>query len=138
MITPVQANIYKRTFAVIFDHLLITSILLVIYFKIISPNSARVSLDNNIFFLFTGFMFFYFIFFEAFFGWTIGKKIFKLQVVNTRGNKPSWSSVIVRNLFRPLDFTGFYLLGLIFVTYTANSQRIGDLLAHTMVVESLD
>ncbi len=138
MITPIPANIYKRIFAVIFDHLLINSLLLAVYLRFINSKPSSVTLDTNIFLLFLAIIFFYFVFFEGLFGWTIGKKIFKLQVINQKGYRANISSIFLRNLLRPLDFTGLYLLGFIIVTYTQNSQRLGDLLAKTMVVESLD
>lgn len=134
----ISANIYKRIFAVIFDHLLINAALLAIYLKLFSFPSEDIKLENNTLIIFILITFAYFIVFESLFGWTLGKKIFKLTLVSEKGNRPSISSVIIRNLLRPIDFTAFYLLGFIFVTYTKNSQRVGDLLAKTVVVESLD
>lgn len=136
--TLINANIYKRIFAIIFDHLLINATLLAIYLKFISHSSSEIKLENNIFIIFVLITFAYFMFFEGLFGWTPGKKIFKLVVVSSNGHRPSISSIIIRNLLRPLDFTAFYLLGFIFITYTKNSQRVGDILAKTVVVESLD
>ena len=138
MITPISANIYKRIFAIIFDHLFINATLLAIYLKFFSRQTGPIQLDTNVFIIFIVITFVYFIFFEGLFGWTPGKKIFKLQVVSKNGHRASISSIILRNLLRPLDFTGCYLLGFIFVTYTQYSQRVGDLLARTVVVESLD
>ncbi|MDH6354017.1 putative RDD family membrane protein YckC [Dysgonomonas sp. PH5-45] len=68
-------------------------------------------------------------------GQTPGKKIMSIRVVNVDGTKPSLSSFLVRWLFRLVDFAITYnLLAFIMILSTKNSQRLGDYLAGTTVV----
>lgn len=68
-------------------------------------------------------------------GQSIGKKIMKIKVVNLDGTKPSIGGYLIRWLFRPIDFAVTnYMLSLIMVLTTKNSQRLGDYLANTTVI----
>lgn len=69
-------------------------------------------------------------------GQSPGKMIMRIKVVNVDGTTPSISSFLIRWLFRLVDFTlteGF--LGVIMVAVTKKSQRLGDLLAGTTVID---
>lgn len=65
-------------------------------------------------------------------GRSFGKAIFGLQVVGTNGEPAPVASILLRNLLRPIDLvTGWLLL------VTPLRQRLGDLIAHTVVVRRL-
>ncbi|MDR2950989.1 MAG: RDD family protein [Prevotella sp.] len=69
-------------------------------------------------------------------GQSIGKMIVKIRVVNVDGTAPSSSSFLLRWLFRLVDFTmteGF--LAIIMIAVTKKSQRLGDYLAGTTVID---
>jgi uncharacterized RDD family membrane protein YckC len=69
-------------------------------------------------------------------GQSPGKMILKIRVVNVDGTTPSSSSYLIRWLFRLVDFSmteGF--LAIIMVAITRKSQRLGDLLAGTTVID---
>lgn len=70
-------------------------------------------------------------------GQTLGKKIMKIKVVNLNGNSLSLSSIILRWLFRSIDFFPLFygLVGLISIAASKNSQRLGDLVAGTGVIK---
>lgn len=69
-------------------------------------------------------------------GQSPGKMIMKIRVVNVDGTAPTSSSFLIRWLFRLVDFSmteGF--LAVIMVAVTKKSQRLGDLLAGTTVID---
>jgi len=79
----------------------------------------------------------YFVFFEAKSGQTPGKKMLDMKVVNTDGSSIGYKESIVRNLLRIIDaLIVFYMIGIAAVFITDKSQRIGDLAAGTVVVET--
>lgn len=68
-------------------------------------------------------------------GATPGKRWMKLRVVNSYGAPIGWTAAILRNLLRAVDMLPFaYLTGLISCMATKRFQRLGDLVAGTMVV----
>ena len=70
-------------------------------------------------------------------GQTIGKAIFGIKVLNSDGSKLDIASSIVRHLFDFIDFLPFGgLVGLATATSNKNAQRVGDLVAKTIVVEA--
>lgn len=74
---------------------------------------------------------------EASLGWTLGKRIIGLRVVELDGRRVGFRGALLRNLVRPLD-SGFLLgafVGMSVIMATRRRQRLGDLLAKTMVVE---
>lgn len=68
-------------------------------------------------------------------GQTVGKKLFGLRVIQESGVRLSWLQAILRNLTRPVDrLPAFYLVGGLSALFTPSQQRLGDLLAGTVVV----
>ncbi len=69
-------------------------------------------------------------------GQTLGKRIFKLQVMDIQGLSLQLHQVIIRNLLRFLDKlpSVFYMVGGISCLVSRYSQRIGDVAANTIVV----
>jgi uncharacterized RDD family membrane protein YckC len=65
-------------------------------------------------------------------GQSIGKMMFGLRVTTTDGKAPSAASIIVRNILRIVDVSLIVSVVLIFLT--PRRQRIGDLVAGTIVV----
>lgn len=63
-------------------------------------------------------------------GSTPGKALFKRQVVLDNGEPPDGTASLLRNLFRPLD----YVLGYPLMALTRHKQRLGDLVADTLVI----
>jgi uncharacterized RDD family membrane protein YckC len=79
----------------------------------------------------------YFAFFEwAWSGQTPGKRWLKLRVLREDGRPITFWEAAVRNLLRTFDMmpAPFYSIGLISVFSTARDQRIGDMVAGTVVV----
>lgn len=69
-------------------------------------------------------------------GQTPGKRVFSLRVMDANGLKLKASQIAVRNLLRSLDSLPFlYLVGGIAALLSPRQQRLGDLVATTIVVE---
>ncbi|HEX7334703.1 MAG TPA: RDD family protein [Pyrinomonadaceae bacterium] len=86
-----------------------------------------------VFLIFAG----YFAFFEWIWnGQTPGKRWLKLRVIREDGRPITFWEAAVRNLLRSLDMMPlpFYSIGLISVFSTNRDQRIGDMVAGTVVV----
>ena len=79
----------------------------------------------------------YFAFFEwAWSGQTPGKRWMKLRVIREDGRPVTFWEACVRNLLRSFDMqpAPFYSIGLISVFATSRDQRVGDMVAGTVVV----
>ena len=77
----------------------------------------------------------YFVVLEARTGRSVGKRAVGLRVVTASGRPIGFRAAALRNLLRAADAlpTG-YLVGLVSMAVTARFQRLGDLVAGTMVV----
>lgn len=70
-------------------------------------------------------------------GQTIGKRAFKLRVINEDGSPAQFTAVLIRNLLRLVDFIpAFYGVGVLVIVLSPKSQRLGDLAAGTYVVRA--
>lgn len=67
-------------------------------------------------------------------GFTVGKKILGLKVVQKNGRKISFLKSIIRHLVDGVDI--FIFTGYIIANNNRYHQRIGDLLANTIVVKA--
>ena len=79
----------------------------------------------------------YFAFFEWIWsGQTPGKRWLKLRVIREDGRPITFWEAVVRDLLRTLDMMPypFYSIGLISVFYTTRDQRVGDMVAGTVVI----
>lgn len=141
------ASIGNRFIACAIDHTIQIFTLIVIYtvFSIISDNADFSSRLTNapkwvialmvvlVFVLMSG----YFAIFEWIWrGQTPGKRWLKLRVIREDGRPISFFEAFVRNLVRDFDIMPFpfYSIGLISVFSTDRDQRVGDLVAGTVVV----
>jgi uncharacterized RDD family membrane protein YckC len=70
-------------------------------------------------------------------GQTIGKKLFRLRVVDVDGMRLQFNQIVVRNLLRFVDdLPVFYFVGGVTCWLNANCQRLGDIAANTIVIRS--
>jgi uncharacterized RDD family membrane protein YckC len=78
----------------------------------------------------------YFILLEAAWsGQTLGKRAMGLRVIQESGVRVGFYQSVLRNLARPVDrLPLLYLVGGVCASFTAANQRLGDLLAGTIVV----
>jgi uncharacterized RDD family membrane protein YckC len=78
----------------------------------------------------------YFALFEAFWnGKTPGKRAAKIRVIHRSGRAISFVEALARNLVRYVDFLpGFYAVGVVAIFTSKQNQRLGDMVAGTLVV----
>ena len=87
------------------------------------------------FFLYYG----YFAAFESLWGGqTPGKRVVGLRVISVTGQPITTFDALLRNLLRIVDqMPGIYAVGLLSIFFTSRNQRLGDLVAGTVVVQEL-
>lgn len=142
------APIGSRICATIIDFVLIFAISLVIGIVILLLTAPLNSVFMTISFgivmlLLTSFPFFPFVFFLYFItlegrlgkGQTFGKRFLHIKVIKDNGEIPSYFSSFIRTFTRFVDFSVLcHFIGLIVACVTERKQRVGDMLAHTLVV----
>jgi uncharacterized RDD family membrane protein YckC len=68
-------------------------------------------------------------------GQTPGKAIVNIRVIMDDGRFVTFYAVIIRNIFRIIDFLPlYYITGIILIFLTSKNQRVGDITASTIVV----
>jgi uncharacterized RDD family membrane protein YckC len=76
----------------------------------------------------------YYVVMEVQLGGTLGKMALGMKVVKEDGAKLDWGASLIRNILRIVDGFFFYLVGAIVVWTSKKRQRLGDMVAHTLVV----
>ena len=77
----------------------------------------------------------YFVVCEAYWGSSPGKMAVGLRVVTTSGRPIGWRAAALRNLLRAANLLPVaYLAGVVSMALSSRFQRLGDLVAGTMVV----
>ena len=67
-------------------------------------------------------------------GQTIGKRLFRLRVVDISGLRLQFSQIVLRNLLRLVDMVPVgYLVGGVTMLLNKNNQRLGDIAANCIV-----
>ena len=104
-----------------------------------SPNSGEWAIAIAIAIPFL-FQWGYFTLFEAFWrGQTPGKRIMRIRVIQQTGRPVGVFESLGRNLTRIIDMLPtFYIIGVIVMFLTRRQQRLGDLVAGTLVVHERD
>jgi uncharacterized RDD family membrane protein YckC len=103
-------------------------------FAIISLDFAKALLAVGMFLLSVG----YGILLEWFWrGQTLGKRLFRLRVMDAQGLQLQFGQVVLRNLLRTIDmFPVLYLLGGAVCFFSGRNQRLGDIAAGTIVIRT--
>jgi uncharacterized RDD family membrane protein YckC len=77
----------------------------------------------------------YFIVLEGYLGQTVGKMLLGIKVVREdTGEVPGIKAAIIRTVMRLIDGLFAYLVAFIAVLASQKNQRLGDMLANTLVV----
>ena len=70
-------------------------------------------------------------------GQTIGKRLFRLRVVDVEGMRLQFNQIVTRNLLRVVDALPLlYLVGGLTCWLNRNCQRLGDIAANTVVIRN--
>jgi uncharacterized RDD family membrane protein YckC len=138
------AGIGSRFVAILVDYLIWTAVfaVLAILAAIVLPALhafADVSANWAVGIIFLIVFFFqwgYFTLFEAFgSGRTPGKRVMKIHVIHRSGRAISFVESLARNLLRFVDFLpNFYVVGVVAMFLNRQNQRVGDMVAGTLVV----
>lgn len=79
----------------------------------------------------------YFVYFEVEYGQTLGKMATNVAVVTEKGRRLTYRDAAVRNVLRVVDWLpALYLAGFVAIHLTDREQRVGDLVADTVVVRT--
>jgi uncharacterized RDD family membrane protein YckC len=139
------AGLFERAVAVIVDTILliIVGAIIVVPIVLLFLLSAPVILGvfSVLELLLIGFVFLlglgYFTYFEMTSGQTIGKRLMHIRVIDpATGNPPAMEKALIRNLLRIIDGLFIYLIGLIIALTNDKKQRLGDMLAGTVVIRA--
>src|SRR5271156_5256832 len=140
------ANVGSRTLAILVDIALGGLVLFIVYtltlllaHDVANDWLTRVSsnaLKTLLILLIFGFQWCYFNLFEWIWnGQTPGKRLLHLRVIKVDGSPVSGIDVLLRNLSRPIDTLGpMGLIGLLMIFVSRRAQRLGDLMARTIVI----
>jgi uncharacterized RDD family membrane protein YckC len=96
--------------------------------------NAGVNVEGSAFWVLVMVAVAYYVLCEALAGATVGKRIVGIRVVGEDGEHVRLGAAVVRNLLRLIDCLFFYLVGAVFALTSARGQRLGDRVAHTLVV----
>ena len=144
------ANVGSRTLAILID-LGLGGLVLFIVYSIMALLARDVTTDwitqlgsnamkTLLLLLIFGFQWCYFNLFEWIWnGQTPGKRLLHLRVIKVDGTPVSWIDVLLRNLARPIDTFGpMGLIGLLMIFVSRKAQRLGDLMARTLVIHETE
>jgi uncharacterized RDD family membrane protein YckC len=77
----------------------------------------------------------YYVLMEGYLGQTVGKMLLGIKVVREgTGEVPGLQGAAIRTVLRIVDGFFFYLVAFISVLASAKNQRLGDMVANTLVV----
>ena len=81
----------------------------------------------------------YLAYFEAKYGQTVGKMLADVVVVTEDGDAIGYRESALRTILRLVDILPFfYIVGIVTIYLTGRRQRVGDLVADTVVVRAKD
>ncbi len=100
------------------------------------PEEHLWGISDPICLVFLFIIFAYLILMEAYTGWTVGKLILGLRVVDGSGGKIGLYKSVIRNLLRLVDgLPAFNILGIVLIATSQSEQRFGDRIAKTYVTK---
>ncbi len=139
---PPVADVAARVMAFVLDHLLLAPPMLLAA-EVILPDAGLFDLEDPKFrewaLVCLGISFVYYAVLEWLFGWTIGKRILGLKVTGADGRRLTLRGALLRSAVRLLDAEALpmALAGMASLLMTKRRQRLGDLVARTIVVLDL-
>ena len=131
-------SISKRSFAFLIDDLIVSLLVFVIFYDSIASSKnveEVILLVNSAFLYIISIKILYHTFFIWQYGATMGKMLFKMQVVDEKTFfKPDFSHSFLRAVIRIVSESLFYL-GFLWGVFTKTRQTWHDKLAKTLVID---
>lgn len=126
------ANVTSRITALLFDW-----VMYFIYYLLSLTVITSISRDNKVIFILIYLpIFLYHLLFEYLMdGQSPGKKLNNIKVVNLDGSRPTFVSYLLRWVFRIIDMLFFGSVALFTILINGKGQRLGDIVAGTVVVD---
>ena len=141
------ASLVQRAVAVIVDGIIVSIVggILIMILGVVGVGAGTATDSEGVFAMIMGVgslaivlvMFLYYILLEGPMGGgqTLGKKLMGIKVTTEGGSVPSYVQVTIRTVLRLIDMMPtLYILGVILVAISEKKQRLGDMLAKTVVV----
>ena len=130
------ASIIQRILASIIDQVIIAVVSFIfVALGIVSLSTA--SIGGLLGFMMLSYVLWiiYYTYFEGTSGQTIGKKVLNIRVIKADGRELGFGGAFLRTLFRVIDnLPSAYILGFVLVLVTPEKQRLGDMVAGTVVI----
>jgi len=134
-------GIWSRLAAQIVDGMvLLVLFLLVVYvtFRTVFAGVLMTPLESYFYasIIFVSIQFLYFAILEGYTGTTIGKRALKMKVAKEDGSACGMGASLIRNILRFVDAIPYplYFAGAYWVDKSPKKQRLGDRVAHTVVI----
>lgn len=131
------ATVWQRFLATVLDNIILTAVFWLIFILLvfIPLNTAIKAAIFILLFLFEDI--FYFTLLEAKYSRTIGKIALNIKVVSENNKKINFKQALIRNITKSMPFFDFIfrIIGFFLIIYTKKHQRIGDMMAKTIVVK---
>ncbi|MFP8955967.1 RDD family protein [Natrialbaceae archaeon A-CW3] len=123
----------QRLLAFVLDSIILSMIAIVVFVPFALLGDAGFFLGTMVIFAIS---IVYAFLLEGLYGYTPGKQLMGLVVVKSDGSNCTVGASVVRNLLLIIDQLPFaYLIGLALLFVTEDTQRVGDLVADTVVVK---
>ncbi|MCC7568943.1 MAG: RDD family protein [Candidatus Methanofastidiosa archaeon] len=131
------AGLVQRAVALIIDQIIIGVALVVLIFAGVLSTSMSTGAVFAIMGVQWVLWLVYFTFLEGSSGQTIGKRFMNIRVISADGSDLSYAQALVRSLLRIVDsLPTLYILGIILVIVTRERQRLGDMVAGSVVIRT--
>lgn len=135
----IKTNLKKRVYATILDYGLIflLSFAYLLFFGTGDGNGTY-TMSGIKTLLFPIVWFVYFIVIEAEYGATLGHQSFHLKVMTVNRKDIEFTHALKRHLLDPIDILFYGIPALIAILYSSSHQRLGDMWAQTIVIDTTD
>ena len=129
------ADIFQRAVATIIDQILISIVIGILFVAGVVSTGASIGAIFTVVGISYVLWIIYYTYFEGTSGQTIGKRVMNIRTISADGSQLSMAQAFVRNILRIVDYLPtLYILGIILFFVTSEHQRIGDMVAGTVVV----
>lgn len=134
-----KTNLSKRFWASFIDYTLVFALTYLYIDTFEIENEEGVKAVNGVMvFPILIVWFFYFIVLEVLYGGTLCHLALKLKVLTIDGREIGFSQSLKRHLVDPIDFFFFGFPAIIAIKNSDKHQRLGDMLAKTVVIDITD